>query len=129
MKAQEIIADLSDLGPGQDAPGVLLYTRLLLHYLADHVSHARLADGQRLNDSTDFVAWLRELAEAARIPVNTKVLEMAGTGTRPLVRRAPAPQPRWDECPDCGHVHLDDSECGFAIGGGRVCRCVRKVPA
>jgi len=32
-------------------------------------------------------------------------------------------------CPDCGHVHHGDDECGEELGGGRVCRCERRVPA
>lgn len=32
-------------------------------------------------------------------------------------------------CPDCGHVHQEDSECRCLIGGGRFCRCERKVTA
>lgn len=40
-------------------------------------------------------------------------------------------QPRnWNECPDCGHVHTDESlECGVSIGGGRKCMCERRVMA
>lgn len=42
----------------------------------------------------------------------------------------PPSNPRWDEfCPDCGHLHCDDAECGFPIGGGRKCLCERKVTA
>jgi len=43
--------------------------------------------------------------------------------------RAPIPFPALATCPDCGHIHADDAECGFPIGGGRKCRCERKVRA
>lgn len=32
-------------------------------------------------------------------------------------------------CPDCGHVHAGENECEVKIGGGRECRCERKVTA
>ncbi len=34
-----------------------------------------------------------------------------------------------DFCPNCGHIHVDEDECGFPIGGNRVCRCERAVTA
>ena len=58
MTAAELISDLQALGP-QDL-GVLL------HYLADHLEEARMANGGRLIDQIDFKQWLQELAEAAR---------------------------------------------------------------
>jgi hypothetical protein len=123
MKSSELLADLSALAPGQNSPETLLYNRLLLRYLADHVYEAELASGQKLRDASDFNAWLRELADlAAPIPESTKVSWM---------RRAPAPQSRWeDTCPRCGHVHQGDAECGEQLGGGRICRCeFEAVPA
>jgi hypothetical protein len=111
MKARELIADLP-LGPG-DQRQALLSARLLLCYLADHACMAELQSGQRISDLTDVKVWLRELAEAARVP---------SVRTSPRVTSC-------DFCPDCGHVHIDDSECGFPIGGGRNCRCERAVRA
>ena len=138
MKPRELLADF-DCGPG-DTYQELLYARLLLSYLADHVYTAELKDGGKLRDATDFSHWLTELAEAARElaqnPDNTKVHLAQDSGTRPKVTcrtSSPAPQPRWttDFCPDCGHVHIDDAECGFPTGaGGKVpCQCERKVTA
>ena len=136
MKPRDLLADF-DCGPG-DTYQELLYARLLLSYLADHVYGAELQNGLPVRDATDFSHWLTELAEAARelakIPGNTKVHSAQDSGTRPKVTcRAPQPQPRWngDFCPDCGHIHIDESECGFPTGtGGREpCRCERKVSA
>jgi len=74
-------------------------------YLAAHASELRLTNGARLNDSTDFKAFLVELAT---IPS----------------------QPRWNSnCPRCGHVHEEVSECGMKLGGGRVCRCDMEMSA
>jgi hypothetical protein len=133
MNHRDLISDFPD-GPG-DTRANLLYARLLLSYLADHVYRAELESGIPLRDATDFVTWLRELAEEARklaqIPESTKVSAAAGNGTCRTVTRPP--QQRWqsDFCNTCGHVHIDDTECGFPTGaGGREpCRCERKVSA
>jgi hypothetical protein len=82
-------------------------------YLANHVYEARLSDGQRLNDATDFAMFLRELADA-----------IESNGPRPF-----RPVPAHATCPRCGHVHEGVSECGIEIGGGRICRCELSVPA
>lgn len=136
MNAKDIVSDL----PGADTRQSLLYARLLLVYLSDHVYQADLSNGIRVRDVTDFHVWLRELAEEARMlsqpSNNTKVHSAQDSGTRPKVTcrtSSPAPQPRYstDFCPSCGHVHIDDNECGFPSGpGGRVpCQCERKVTA
>jgi hypothetical protein len=54
MKAKQIVEDLRALGP-QD-------TNVLFQCLSDRVYTARLANGQRLLDASDFIAWLRLLA-------------------------------------------------------------------
>jgi hypothetical protein len=56
MRARDIIVDLPP-APG-DPRQNLLYARLLLLYLADHVSELR--------DATDFRQWLLDLAKEAR---------------------------------------------------------------
>ena len=138
MNHHDLISDFPD-GPG-DTRANLLYARLLLSYLADHVYGAELQNGLPVRDATDFSHWLTELAEAARelakIPGNTKVHSVQDSGTRQKVTcrtSSPAPQPRYstDFCPSCGHVHIDDTECGFPSGpGGKVpCQCERKVTA
>ena len=138
MNTNELISDLRALGPGQDSPQVLLYTRLLLRYLADHARDAKLSSGEYLCDVTDFITWLRELADATR-PVGVDIEVLPATALArvdrsgsplPPQRSARPEQPRWtgDFCPDCGHIHIDDAECGFPIGGGRICRCERKRP-
>jgi len=120
MMPSELLADL-DTGPIPNSES-LLFARILLRYLADHARDAQLADGSYLSDITSFVDWLRELAEAARTSSGRKV---------PSIRPAQAcyDTVRGDWCPDCGHVHVDESECQFPIGGGRRCRCERQVPA
>jgi hypothetical protein len=125
MNSRDLISDLP-LGPG-DRRAALLQARLIFRYLADHVEEARLGERQRLCDATDFKAWLRELAEEVR-----KIGNLSQDVTTGLKVFPPAPQKRYGEadwCPDCGHIHADDEECGFPIGGGRKCRCERAVVA
>jgi hypothetical protein len=112
----------------------LLYARLLLCYLADHVYVAELANGARVLDASDFSQWCRELAEEARkigkLSDSTEpssALELrAGTSTT-----SPAPQKRWKSraCPDCDHEHEGREECGFYLGEERFCHCPSKADA
>lgn len=135
MNSRELILDLP-LGHG-DSRQHLLYARLLLSYLADHVYSAELANGAPLRDVTDFSQWCRELAEeAAKIgrlssPATGPELSIgleAGTGLKVM---PPAPQTRWKTfaCPDCFHVHEGREECGYYLGEERFCRCPSKVVA
>ncbi len=57
MTAKEAIANLRAAGADEPVEYFL--------YLANHSHEARLAGGGRLTDGTDFIAWLRELAEAS----------------------------------------------------------------
>ncbi len=113
MKAPEFIdhffATQTQLG---DPRQFRLFTRILLHKIAD-VSHSlRLADGQSLNDGLDFSSILRELAEAA------------------VLFQEARPATRFDHtCSDCGHVHEDKAECKVYLGEGRFCPCESKVAA
>jgi len=59
VTAKEMISNLRTLGP-QDASAIF-------QYLADHITEARLFRGGRLCDVTDFAAWLRELADGAKV--------------------------------------------------------------
>jgi hypothetical protein len=99
----------------------------VFHGLADTVSEARLADGQRLCDATDFAAWLRELAEETRVQ-GLSANGSVGNGTWPKVmgggRRSID-----STCPRCGHIHQSAAECCEPLGGGRVCRCQLEVSA
>jgi hypothetical protein len=97
MTAQQAVAYLRRLGP---------YPHEHFLYLASHVHEARLADGSRVMDATDFAAWLIELAD-----VNS-----------PLPKLDPT-------CPRCGHTHEGENECGTYLGGQRFCRCELEVPA
>ena len=109
MTAQEAISNLR-------ASNAELPVEYFL-YLAAHACELRLTNGMRLNDVTDFKAFLLELAEATK-PTIARAL-----GTVP-------PQPRWNNnCPRCGHVHEEVSECGMKLGGGRVCRCDMEASA
>jgi hypothetical protein len=66
MNPAELIADhLRSLGPCQSSPEAMLYTRLLLHYLADHLYTAQLTSGMKLRDLSDVHAFLLELSAAA----------------------------------------------------------------
>ena len=97
--------------------------------LADHFQELRLNSGMRLLDSSDWKHFFRELAIAARMSPDFSVPASAEADTRLQLMR-PASQRRWDEfCPDCGHIHADENECQFPIGGGRKCLCERRVPA
>jgi len=108
----------------------------LMHCLADHVYEARLDHGQRVLDASDFSAWLRELAEASRcrgVLEATAQIEATGKLDAPSLANLNAEIRRTrirllSTCPDCGHVHqVEGTECGQELGGGRVCRCDRRV--
>jgi len=86
-------------------------------YLANHAHEARTSDGQRLNDATDFAAWLVELARAFEDQALAKAF-------RGLDKRLHA-----STCPRCGHVHEGVGECGVWMGAGRYCRCELEVAA
>ena len=130
MNARDFVSDLPAI-PG-DPRANLLYARLLLSYLADHVYRLELANGVEVRTVTNFSYFCQEcievirkvgrLAESTEVSVGLEV----GTGLKVM----PPPQRRWDEfCPTCGHIHIEDAECGFPQGGGRVCRCERQVSA
>jgi hypothetical protein len=122
MNAKEFIAHL--------APVDLDRLALIFNYLGDHAHEARLLNGGRLHDLTDFAAFFHELASASKFTPSTEVLPRVDFRTRPQVTpRDNLVQVHGDFCPDCGHIHIDGSECGFPIGGGRICRCERAVPA
>lgn len=133
MTAAEMIADLVAMGP-QNADVVFLY-------LANHAIDARLEQGQRICDVSDVIAWLRELAEAAKIPdvaekpqtssLASGVAESRATAAaefRTWAKTQPSAQPRWDQrCEDCFHVHTGRYECTEYLGEGRFCKCSSKA--
>jgi hypothetical protein len=84
-------------------------------YLANHFPELETSDGQKMNDLTDFAAFLREFAEALAPRENNPV---------PVQRVV---------CHCCGHSHQGPEECGEFIGTGpngpRYCRCEEKVAA
>jgi hypothetical protein len=79
MTPTELIAELRELGP-QD-------TAVIFSFLADRVLEADLANGKMLLDVTDFEAWLRELAEAARLRLGENPRAMAERRRGPYQRR------------------------------------------
>jgi hypothetical protein len=109
MTAKELIANIRGRALGAGAG-----PRDLFNYLCDQVSEARLADGRRLRDETDFKAWLRELAEASELR---------------LTRDQVLNRSLLETCPRCGHLHESGTECGALMGGGRICRCEMSLSA
>lgn len=132
MNSRQLATDFP-IGPG-DPRQALLYARLLLSYLADHIYVAELANGARVLDASDFSQWCRELAEEARkigqFSDSTEVSLRLESRTSPKVM-PPPPQLRWEPhtCPDCFHVHEDRDECGKYLGEGEFCHCPSKVAA
>lgn len=110
MNAKQVISQLR-ARPHAQLPNLTVVLRCLAHSVYD----ARLEDGQRLLDATDFKAWLIELAEAS------------------TVHGQPFEHPHSSRlentCPRCGHIHQGEAECGEDLGGGRICRCELPVPA
>jgi hypothetical protein len=102
---------------------------LVFAYLAEHSYEARLQDGKQLRDATDFRCWLRELSEAAKVAEGRGSTEVANQPGRRPCRKVLGTFVLADPCPRCGHVHEGAAECGFEIGGGRICRCDVEVPA
>jgi hypothetical protein len=128
MNARELILDLRALGPGQDTPEALLYTRLLCRYLADHLHEATLQSGMGLRDLSDVIAWLRELADVARNPETPIRQGVALALQRNAADRGRSQPARWDDtCPRCGHVHEGLGQCGMPMGGGGICGCELEV--
>jgi len=112
MTARELLDEILSQGPRSDA--LPLECRLIFRQLADNLHQVRLRNGTLLRDLSDVRELFKELVEElAPAPRNGSV----------------ASRFNLDFCPDCGHVHVEDSECSFPIGGGRVCRCERQVPA
>jgi hypothetical protein len=117
MKPYEAFRTLCRMGP-QDA-------NVIATYFVDHFQELRLNSGMPLANISDVQHFLREFAIVSRVvpdfpermevpaPMTPTEISSRSKATRPAQRR-------WDEfCPDCGHIHADDSECGFPQGGGR----------
>jgi hypothetical protein len=101
MTAKDAVRNLRALGALDPVESFL--------YLANHLDEARLGEGQRVCDATDFAAWLAELAAEVRA---AKLQHAEGT------------------CPRCGHLHEAQDECGVFMGASaRFCGCQMKVRA
>lgn len=105
MTAKDLVANLRAGGPVDPAECLL--------YMAAHAHEFRLEDGQRLNDQTDFTAWLIEVSRALAGRDHILASRMENDRT----------------CPRCGHLHEGERECGVFLGGGGFCRCELEVPA
>ena len=119
MTAKEAITNLRSTGATEPIEYFL--------YLADH-HEARLADGQRLNDLTDFAAWLRELAEAASPqPLSLAPVRICASFKGPRFVLGPVEVQKLSQlatCPRCGHIHQGEEECGMFMGASAgFCRC------
>lgn len=126
MKPYELLADLPQ-GPG-DSHENILFLRLVLRYLADHVYQAELNSGARLSDPINVRQWLEELASATR-PETSDVTEGQATPEFRTRLRVTGRVQEPEVCHRCGHTH-QGRECGEDIGGGRKCRCeLEGVPA
>lgn len=130
MNAEQMISELRSLPPDVDTANEFMqYLRLGLDHIERRFFDLRLADGSRVNDASDFSRLLCELRDAALNPRSTQVSSEPGNSTATKVTSDYGRLANLEWCPRCGHVHIEDSECGFPIGGGRTCRCEKQVPA
>ena len=106
MTSREWLADILSQGPRSDL--LPLELRMMFRQLHDNLPLLKLRNGSNLRDVSDMMELCREMIDLL---------------TPPKMRSVDR------SCPDCGHVHTEEAECGEKIGGGRVCRCERKVVA
>ncbi|HZC23339.1 MAG TPA: hypothetical protein VE866_08370 [Candidatus Binatia bacterium] len=104
MNPTDLVADFPS-PPGAEREA-LLYARLLLRYLADHVYTAQLSSGARVIGVTDFKRWLDELTAETRALLQKSALDA-----------------RDRKCPICDHIHLSKDECGHYLSELKFCKC------
>lgn len=124
MKPSELMADLPT-GPG-DPREARLSWQLLLEHIATRIFHCTLESGSGIHDVMDARCFLEECANAARTGAIADVEIVSPVESRAQLRVTGRVRTPNEFCPACGHVHIDDDECNFPIGGGRRCRCERK---
>jgi hypothetical protein len=112
MTPNDLVSDFP-IPPGHDRE-FLLYTRLLLRYLADHAYSAELRSGAKLRDAIDFKMWFEEMAEACRSQT------IKAGGSAPELRLELQQQ---KSCPICDHVHEGKDQCGRYLSELRFCKC------
>jgi hypothetical protein len=112
MTSREWLADILSQGPRSEL--LPLELRLVFRQLHDNLPLLTLRNGSNLRDVSDVMELCREMIDLL---------------TPPKTLRSSVDRGMDRSCPDCGHVHTEETECGEKIGGGRVCRCERKVVA
>lgn len=126
MKPGEILDHMRSFAHFWNLPEGEDRARCFFYMLADSVPIARLNNGCRLIDGTDFIAWLRELGDAAKRLEDGESACPSGAKILPINSFMELGDSR---CPRCNHLHQGVVQCGFDLGGGRLCRCELPVPA
>lgn len=127
MTPDQLISSFTRMSGISDPRDALLYVRLFAHFLGDNMLAAKRKAGRLVSesDAIGFLQWIEELEAAASsqlgLPVVSRRQEFGGRSSERVSRFD------FSECPDCGHVHADEKECGFPIGAGRICRCERSA--
>jgi hypothetical protein len=104
-----------------DPVEALHFANVLFVEISAAVYEATLSNGERaFVDPVNARRWFMEA-----------IVAVHDSTTSHRMRIEPRHEPRRVDrtCPDCGHVHLEESECAVSIGGARTCRCERKVRA
>jgi hypothetical protein len=120
MTSREWLADILAQGPRSEL--LPLELRLIFRQLHDNLPMLKLRNGNHLRDSSDVMELCREMIDLLSPPKPAQIGVFTATSARERF-------PFHETCPDCGHVHTEENECGEKLGGDRVCRCERKVVA
>ena len=120
MTSREWLADILSQGPRSEL--LPLELRMMFRQLHDNLPLLKLRNGSHVRDVPDVMELCREMIDllTPNKPPQIGVFTAASARER---------FPFADTCPDCGHVHNGENECGEKLGGDRVCRCERKVVA
>jgi len=120
MTSREWLADILSQGPRSEF--LPLELRLIFRQLHDNLPMLKLRNGAHVRDVPDVMELCREMIDLLSPPKPAQVgVFTAGSARERFPFEA--------TCPNCGHVHFEEDECGEQLGGGRVCRCERKVVA
>jgi len=122
MTAKEFVRDMCarlECGGALDPVLGLLMMHNLTLYLQRNLRVMKLENGAEIHSLGDLRLLLEEIGEAAD---STK----RALAERPHWRTYREKPPHFDDCPDCGHTHLDDKVCNFPISFNRFCLCERR---